>query len=161
MDLSEELAKLESMMLASHWSIFYISVLGILNDNEGQQHNAKQGCECAWVPDSRTCAMWMYSAIYKPASVGFVKVLTWNCHVLLHVFLAICQTKPRSSLTQILKIVDWLKVKGLGLWTILRVVATPVPASQSNPIQCLVEVGHKIPLVNTIQSNHFVATTFS
>ena len=32
-----------------------------------------------------------------------------------------------------------LERKGLGLWTILRVVATPVPASQSNPIQTILQ----------------------
>ena len=50
MDLSKELAlfsKAGNMMPASHWSIFCISVLAILNDNQGQQHNDKQDYECA------------------------------------------------------------------------------------------------------------------
>ena len=41
------LAKLGKYDAGLPLSIFYITVLAIFNDIEGQQHNDKQGCECA------------------------------------------------------------------------------------------------------------------
>ena len=38
-------------MLASHWSIFFIIILAILNDIEGGQFRDELCCEGAWVPD--------------------------------------------------------------------------------------------------------------
>ena len=40
-----------------------------------------------------------------------------------------------KTISEHFKVCVGLERKGLGLWTNLRVVATPVPASQSNPIQ--------------------------
>ena len=41
-----------------------------------------------------------------------------------------------------------LERKGLGLWTILRVVATPVPAIQSNPIQSMTICNYNVTTWN-------------
>ena len=41
----------KNMILASHWSIFFIIILAILNDIEGGQLRDELCCEGAWVPD--------------------------------------------------------------------------------------------------------------